>query len=719
MAQSEAFPNLAGLQKPRVLLLTLDYRTWHDASHFPYPDNLGLEEALIVNGADCVTIPVFYGLSSSNPASWMYHAKQLCSGRQFDVVWFDVNHMVFDEATLDWLSTLAPIRIGFFGESIQMDHGEYETNPEGARTRLKNLATYLQYVTHAIVVDECDRIPLEARGIPVFWWKAGAVPKRFVCDQLPQTSVSQALFFGTLYGERKTWLERPELAGLLSRPSHSPEWETDLPRQFDDLVRKTEGQLVSGGSDLPKLLQNFLDGIRHIRGECFRMWLQGLQAGLAVVNLPQFGKAYASRVVQGMAAGRPVISWEIPDRPLTKELFQEGKEILLFPPNDPRILGEHIRKLQCESRWGRQIAEEARRKVLAHHTSEFLMKSILEWVGVVTQTVRPSHDESPPSKAEVPEDFLHTVCAKHLWQKGRSLRLHLGCGEQHLDGYVNVDYPSSEHNVMTPTADVFWDLQRMKLPDDIVDEIRCHHVFEHFNRVNALAMLMRWHRWLKCDGLLYLETPDLMGCAQTFISTKSLRTKMGIVRHLVGDQTASWGFHVEQWFPERFVHTLERLGFAHIETKAWSWPHEPYLSNVVVAARKAEMLSWSELLRRGDMLLWESTVSDEERPAYEIWRTQLRQCVRSHQSPGKTSPANKSMFSSSGAGEHEGNVDSERVRLRQILQVQHRSPDVFVKLAQVELNASDISKARRYLRAALSLEPNHSAANALIATVSS
>jgi ubiquinone/menaquinone biosynthesis C-methylase UbiE/tetratricopeptide (TPR) repeat protein len=210
-----------------------------------------------------------------------------------------------------------------------------------------------------------------------------------------------------------------------------------------------------------------------------------------------------------------------------------------------------------------------------------------------------------------------------LWQPGTPLRLHLGCGEQYMQGYVNIDHPPSEHQVMQPKADCFADLTELDFPPGSLDEIRLHHVFEHFNRVTALALLIRWQTWLKVGGILHIETPDMAGSARTLTSDASFKVKMGVVRHLEGDQVDQWAYHIGQWFPERFERHLGALGF-EVQTRSWSWPHEPYLSNVEAIATKRRDIPEHDLLQSADALLWDSTVADAEAPTHEAWCRQLR-----------------------------------------------------------------------------------------------
>ncbi|TAL69082.1 MAG: methyltransferase domain-containing protein [Bacteroidetes bacterium] len=182
---------------------------------------------------------------------------------------------------------------------------------------------------------------------------------------------------------------------------------------------------------------------------------------------------------------------------------------------------------------------------------------------------------------------------------------------------------------MNVKADVFADITKLNLSDNTVDEIRLHHVFEHFSRVGALALLIRWHKWLKTGGELYIETPDFEGSAKTFLSNNKWNVKTGVIRHLAGDQVNSWAYHIDHWFPERFEKTLSKLGFGNIRTKSESWKHEPFLSSVHAVGVKIKDLSIQELLQAADELLWDSTVHESEKPSHEAWKRQLRDIVLS------------------------------------------------------------------------------------------
>lgn len=229
--------------------------------------------------------------------------------------------------------------------------------------------------------------------------------------------------------------------------------------------------------------------------------------------------------------------------------------------------------------------------------------------------------------------FLSTLVSKKIWAPHQPLRLHLGCGEVRLAGFVNVDYPQDHHPVMKVQPDIETDLLEMQLPVNSVDEIELHHVFEHFSRVAALAMLIRWQQWLKVGGTLTIETPDFEGSAQAFLSEQKWPVKTAIIRHLTGDQAAGWAYHVDQWFKAKFERTLSKLGFKDITCSRSRWEHEPYLANITARATKAREISIQELSLAAEELLYESTVAPCEKKTHQTWCQQLRAMVAGAAAP--------------------------------------------------------------------------------------
>ncbi len=909
--------------KKNILLLTNELTEWYYACRYTYEGNFGIEEGFTSQNLSYITVPVFLYSENTIWEKWQEVIIDNLQNYSFDQIWFEIGHANYTEKFADFIKHAAPLRIGYQVESFVPDPYEFILNPKGTEGRVKRAEKNRQLATHIIAVDEHDVDILQSDyHIPAFWWCGLSIPEKYIADEIRPHSSKEAYFFGTPYGHRRKWLTHDSLKSLLKIGS-SAEDRTSFPQKYNQLIKLVETYLTTDQVIDPLVFNKIIDGIRSIRKATYPIWLRSLSQGSAVINLPQFAHAYASRVKQGMAVGAPVISWRIPDRPKTEKLFIDGQDILLYSADSPEELAAHIRQIQADKEYSNWIANNGLQKLKKYHTTERFVKNVQNWLvhnigpdygiekgsiishapkkpiinntksdsnenskdgikmkditdnndssisreipkainkvsyihipktggtylaqlesqtkpviepmnylghcyivndlnvinpiddlpgrdmnrvvlknslgnSIIFSTVRnifdwlvsyyfhaggfnpkycdPNHydyinankgfdyllnvianrEEPWPNRKfiyfqlftdngeflpdwlnrthSLDEDLAHFAkefgvgyagqASQRIGRKGKEkdyrtyytdklvslvyetwkrelnlygfefetlendkglvgrkvdqslkdqirynyksdllsiggkitetgiikngentyeelltrqlivkndpIRLHLGCGEEYFEGYINIDYPPEDHNVMEIKADYYADITKLNFPDNSVDEIRLHHVFEHFPRVTALALLIRWQKWLKIGGQLYIETPDFEGSIKTFLSNPKWTVKTGIIRHLTGDQSAFWGYHIEQWFPERFERTLSRLGFTNIQTKSVSWSQEPFLSNVHVIAKKIDNLSIEQLIKNAESILWESTVSPLEKPSHDVWCDQLREIV--------------------------------------------------------------------------------------------
>lgn len=83
------------------------------------------------------------------------------------------------------------------------------------------------------------------------------------------------------------------------------------------------------------------------------------------------------------------------------------------------------------------------------------------------------------------------------------LKLHIGCGDVYLDGWVNVDIDSKK-------ADLIHDVRKpLPYKDNSVDFIYSEALIEHFTVDEVLKVLTDFHRILKPKGVLRIATIDL------------------------------------------------------------------------------------------------------------------------------------------------------------------------------------------------------------------
>ena len=82
-----------------------------------------------------------------------------------------------------------------------------------------------------------------------------------------------------------------------------------------------------------------------------------------------------------------------------------------------------------------------------------------------------------------------------------SLLLHLGCGDVHLAGWVNIDADPGVN------PDVVCDVRQLPYEDGAADAVLAMHLLEHF--AHDEPVLAEWARVLRPGGRIVVSVPDL------------------------------------------------------------------------------------------------------------------------------------------------------------------------------------------------------------------
>ena len=165
---------------------------------------------------------------------------------------------------------------------------------------------------------------------------------------------------------------------------------------------------------------------------------------------------------------------------------------------------------------------------------------------------------------------------------------------------------------------MYANITELQFPANSVDEVRSHHVFEHFTRQETLAMLCAWQSWLKMVGILMIETPDFDASIKQLTNSEyDYNTKQAILRHVFGSHEARWAIHCDGWYKEKYEHVLTQLGY-----KILGIYFGNYLMtrNILVVAQKTSHISTNDLAIRAKNILRESLTSPcEENSMQPIW----------------------------------------------------------------------------------------------------
>ena len=162
--------------------------------------------------------------------------------------------------------------------------------------------------------------------------------------------------------------------------------------------------------------------------------------------------------------------------------------------------------------------------------------------------------------------FFHRLKSKN------PVRLHIGCGHDYLDGWVNIDQNKKVR------ADLYMDIRKIRrfCPENSVDELLMVHVISYLRFWEARDFLSDCLACLKKGGRIVIEAPDIHKLAREILAAGPLEAPAA-ERKYMECMRAVYAFNMEQisnkedfttyafgWSAEHLALEMKRLGFTNI-----------------------------------------------------------------------------------------------------------------------------------------------------------
>jgi predicted SAM-dependent methyltransferase len=167
-----------------------------------------------------------------------------------------------------------------------------------------------------------------------------------------------------------------------------------------------------------------------------------------------------------------------------------------------------------------------------------------------------------------------------------SIKLHLGCGNNKLGGYINIDsvkefLPDLVHDISEP----------LPYSDQSVDEVLAEGVLEHFDKYVRYLVIYDWARVLRLGGMLNVSVPDFPKILSRF-------RKLGLnnfIDTIFGENMLQSETYIGHYGSHKFAYSeksltdfLKQFGLETIKVK-----HDGFSLGVI--AKKHLHVTWDQI----------------------------------------------------------------------------------------------------------------------------
>ena len=141
------------------------------------------------------------------------------------------------------------------------------------------------------------------------------------------------------------------------------------------------------------------------------------------------------------------------------------------------------------------------------------------------------------------------------------MKLHLGCGNKNISGWINIDSTSDKADLKIDIKDISHHFK----PESIEEVYMCH-VLEHFGRYEYKNVLKQIYNVLKFNGIIRISVPDFHVYATYYCKTHDIESLYGA---LYGGQKDQFDYHKWCFTFDSLKKDLEMIGFR--DTQKYDW----------------------------------------------------------------------------------------------------------------------------------------------------